>query len=293
MSVIAHSFGTHVLMKIIADHPEVRWNRIILCGSVVREDFPLQQYLERFFPPILNEIGTADYWPALAESIGWGYGSVGSTGFNRPPVVSRWHQGFTHSKFLTKAFCENQWVPFLRDGTIFRGDAPHALPLGIRLLASMPLRWLVPIAATVCIAIGLITTNLPFRSNNDLPARNRDFDVIDYVIPDRESTPVDSFSYSPAGSASPFTIPMRWEKKTASGVEYWVSKSKDEVMVSRFDIWRRIFKDSCPGTVVFMQGEFGDQVFIPDIETGCDQLFWRRLSARTGWQRLGQIDFRK
>jgi pimeloyl-ACP methyl ester carboxylesterase len=82
MSVIAHSFGTYVLMQIIAVHPELRWNRIILCGSVVKEDFQLHQYLDRFTAPILNEIGTKDYWPALAESIGWDYGSVGSTGFN-------------------------------------------------------------------------------------------------------------------------------------------------------------------------------------------------------------------
>jgi pimeloyl-ACP methyl ester carboxylesterase len=82
VSVIAHSFGTYVMAKIMADYPELRWHRIIFCGSVVSESFPLHQFLERFQYPILNDVGTRDIWPALAESVTWGYGSVGSYGFN-------------------------------------------------------------------------------------------------------------------------------------------------------------------------------------------------------------------
>jgi hypothetical protein len=57
MSVISHSFGTYVISKIIAEYPEFQWERIIFCGSVVRDDFRFDQVLERFRHPLLNEVG--------------------------------------------------------------------------------------------------------------------------------------------------------------------------------------------------------------------------------------------
>ena len=144
-SIISHSFGSYVVSRIMAEHPEHKWHRIIFCGSVVREDFELHHLLERFDPPILNEVGAADYWPALAESVTWGYGSVGSTGFNRPPVRSRWHANFRHSDFLTRSFTQKYWVPFLRDGTFVAGDEASALPWWIGALTHFPLRWTAPI----------------------------------------------------------------------------------------------------------------------------------------------------
>jgi pimeloyl-ACP methyl ester carboxylesterase len=142
MSVISHSFGTYVVSRIVADYPEFQWERIIFCGSVVREDFRFDQVLERFRHPLLNEVGTRDYWPALAESLGWGYGSVGSTGFNRPPVETRWHKGFRHSDFLTEKFCDDFWVPFLRGEKARQGDKATELPLRIRAITWFPVRWL-------------------------------------------------------------------------------------------------------------------------------------------------------
>lgn len=153
MSVICHSFGTYVIGKILTDYPEFQWHRVIFCGSVVREDFRFDQVLERFKHPLLNEVGTRDFWPAMAESVGWGYGSVGSTGFNRPPVETRWHLGFRHSDFLTEKFCIDYWVPFLRDGKRMQGDKPAELPLHIRAMTWIPLRWIV-LAACFSFAFG-------------------------------------------------------------------------------------------------------------------------------------------
>src|SRR5882724_11944582 len=45
LSVISHSFGTYVIAKILLEVPDLEWDRVIFCGSVVREDFPLQQVL--------------------------------------------------------------------------------------------------------------------------------------------------------------------------------------------------------------------------------------------------------
>ncbi len=154
MSTISHSFGTYVVSRIIAQNPEFHWDRIIFCGSVVREDFPFDQVLDRFNPPLLNEIGTRDYLPALAESAGWGHGSVGSTGFNRPPVETRWHSGLKHSDFLTEGFCTKFWVPFLQGQKAEQGSRPTALPLWIRAITWLPLRW--PILAVLSAAVLLL-----------------------------------------------------------------------------------------------------------------------------------------
>jgi pimeloyl-ACP methyl ester carboxylesterase len=142
MSVISHSFGTYVVSRILTDYSEFKWHRVIFCGSVVREDFRFDHVLDRFDPPLLNEVGTKDFLPALAESAGWGYGSVGSTGFNRPPVETRWHDGYSHSDFLTEKFCNEFWIPFLRGEKPRRGDKAAHLPLWITSITWLPLRWL-------------------------------------------------------------------------------------------------------------------------------------------------------
>jgi pimeloyl-ACP methyl ester carboxylesterase len=167
MSVIAHSFGTYVVSRILLEEPGLQWDRVIFCGSVVREDFPLDKVLARFRHPLLNEIGTKDYLPALAESAGWDYGSVGSTGFNRPPVQSRWHKGFRHSDFLTEKFCKAAWVDFLHGEKPSRGDEPSAMPPWIPILTAIPLRWL--ILAILAIALTLVIPPL-FRTAVQLDA---------------------------------------------------------------------------------------------------------------------------
>ena len=124
ISVIAHSFGTYIVGHIIKENFDVKFNRIIFCGSVLPYDFPFENCLGRFTPDILNEVGIKDIWPAFAESITAGYGSAGTFGFNRALVYDRWHNGAHHGYFLRKEFCKKYWLPFLKDGTKVR-DSPQ------------------------------------------------------------------------------------------------------------------------------------------------------------------------
>lgn len=101
ISVIAHSFGTHVIALLLRDEFDTRFHRMIFCGSVVQYDFPFEQCVGRFEPELLNEVGTDDIWPAIAESVTVGYGSAGTYGFRRPLVRDRWHNGAQHGFFLT------------------------------------------------------------------------------------------------------------------------------------------------------------------------------------------------
>jgi hypothetical protein len=156
LSVIAHSFGSYIVARILETEFDRHWDRIIFCGSVIREDFPLEQYLTRFQPPILNEIGTRDIWPAIAAAVTWGYGSVGSHGFQSPAVSERWHSGFAHSDFLTPAFCTKFWVPFLREGTVVEADRPSALPRWVNILTTLPLRWIISASLAVALSAPVV-----------------------------------------------------------------------------------------------------------------------------------------
>jgi len=126
-SIIAHSFGTFLVAGILQTAPELTFCRIIFCGSVVRHRFRVSDYDHRFEGELINEVGTKDIWPVLAETSTTGYGSAGTYGFRRSGVRDRWHNGKTHSAFLTPDFCEIYWVPYLRDGAIIE-DAPEAQP---------------------------------------------------------------------------------------------------------------------------------------------------------------------
>jgi hypothetical protein len=165
VSVIAHSFGSYIVARILETEFDRHWDRIIVCGSVVREDFPLEQYLARFQPPILNEIGTRDVWPAIAAAVTWGYGSVGSHGFQSPAVSERWHSGFAHSDFLTPAFCTKFWVPFLRDGTVVEADPPSALPRWVNILTTLPLRWIISASLAVALSAPFLASFQALKLN--------------------------------------------------------------------------------------------------------------------------------
>jgi len=141
ISFIAHSFGTYILVDIIARSFDLKINRIVLCGSVVRYHFPFEQLSNRFKAPVLNEVGTADPWPAVAESVTTGYGAAGTFGFRRPGVKDRFHNDQGHGYFLTSEFCRKYWLPFFENGTIVPGDLPAKPPaFWVRALSVLKLK---------------------------------------------------------------------------------------------------------------------------------------------------------
>lgn len=258
MSVISHSFGTFVIAQILADRPEFEWHRIIFCGSVVRDDFRLDLNLRRFHQPLMNEVGSKDFLPALAESVTWGYGSVGSNGYNAVGVDTRWHTGFHHSDFLTEAFCQKYWIPFLRDGTKVAGDKPSELPWWIRLITGLPSRWLqlvIPILFLFFVLPGLIPGDPPARADEKTQMR-----LISFVLhrPGESFEPGDRYWTRP--------VPDRWIERYPSGIK------------SNFNVNRRTSVGGCDGVIVSKQGEASLELFIPD--RGCEPMVikWRRRS---------------
>jgi pimeloyl-ACP methyl ester carboxylesterase len=159
-SFVAHSFGTFIVTKFLAENEDFRVSRLILCGSVLPRTYSfvdLSSRLEETNTPgkkIVSECGTHDIWPVLAERITKRYGPSGTFGSNDARVHSRWHSYMRHSGFLTETFCRKFWIPFLKNGNLVPGARNvNEIPWYIRLLSRLPLKSIVvavPVLALLC-----------------------------------------------------------------------------------------------------------------------------------------------
>jgi len=123
--IIAHSFGTYALVEIMKANPLVRFDRIILCGSIVSQNFNWDDLKDQIeMPPnghlrdyIVNECGARDIWPILAQTTTFGFGSTGTFGFGASEVRDRYHD-VPHSGYFEDKFIEDYWLPFLNENRI-------------------------------------------------------------------------------------------------------------------------------------------------------------------------------
>jgi len=114
ISILAHSFGTYIVTDILRKYPELQIQHLILCGSVVSRDFPWSEVRSRIKGVVINDCGTRDIWPALAELLSGSYDATGVVGIG-DPARDRFHN-FGHSGFFAEQFTRTQWLP------LFRGD---------------------------------------------------------------------------------------------------------------------------------------------------------------------------
>jgi hypothetical protein len=166
-SVIAHSFGTYVIAQLLKTQFNIKFRRVIFCGSVVRYNFPFEQFSARYSDQILNEVGTADPWPAVAESVTFGYGSAGTYGFRRPSIRDRFHNGAGHGYFLSSDFCQKFWVPYLQSNKIEGGDDRAKYPsLWVLLLTIFNVKYLLLLAGALFLARALLFQKPYYHSLN-------------------------------------------------------------------------------------------------------------------------------
>ena len=154
ISALAHSFGTYALMHAIRD-PSLELSRIILCGSVLPEEFDIERYFYATEDTgILNDCGVRDPWPVFAKCFTWGYGASGTFGFGTVAIKDRLFP-FSHSQFFHRDFVSKYWVPFIRDGSIVPTDAEAALSPGLSILSaaivSVPIRLVTSLAVICCL----------------------------------------------------------------------------------------------------------------------------------------------
>jgi pimeloyl-ACP methyl ester carboxylesterase len=156
VSVIAHSFGTYVVSRLLDQEPSIRLNRVVFCGSVVPPRYNWHRIAGKIDnKPVVNECGTRDPWPVLA-TLTLGYGASGTFGFQHTEVLNRFHD-LAHSGFFRSEFYEIHWVPLW-----LQPDAPPKSlayrppsPGWLNLLGIFPLRWILAIA--IALIIGFLS----------------------------------------------------------------------------------------------------------------------------------------
>lgn len=138
MSVVAHSFGSFAIAVILRERPDIGLVRLLFCGAVVPRRYRWDQIGNRVKERVLNECGTRDIWPVLAQSSTLGYGATGTFGFGDPRVEDRYHD-CGHSAFLHEDFVRKYWVPWFKNGHLVPGLNHSKHPWWI-LLCSL-IRW--------------------------------------------------------------------------------------------------------------------------------------------------------
>ncbi|MCZ4331112.1 hypothetical protein [Castellaniella denitrificans] len=151
VSVVAHSFGTYLLAKMLEDATDVRVNRVILCGSIISTEYRWDK-VESRVGAIVNEVAVSDFWPVLAKASSWGYGSSGTSGFKTQAVHDRYHRG-GHSSFFDDGHMEQYWLPFLKDGQIVKSEetSRRKISFWISALHVFPLKTMCAVAV-FCVA---------------------------------------------------------------------------------------------------------------------------------------------
>lgn len=145
---VGHSFGTYILGQILKENPDIRPHRLLLCGSIIPEDFRWDQLSNRP-QEVLNEAGSRDIWPILAKALTWGYGSSGTFGF-MGYVRDRYHN-IGHSDYFEPGFAEKFWVPWIQTGKVesteFETELRPSTPWFKNLIEVLPIKSLVLAAA--------------------------------------------------------------------------------------------------------------------------------------------------
>lgn len=114
--IIAHSFGTYIVSRAFEIYPELRCDRLILCGSIVRCDYSWELLQARGqVQRVLNDFGKLDVWSRFVEWVVEDAGPSGAVGFksDSPALVQREHPEFRHSDYFYKENFEQNWLRFL------------------------------------------------------------------------------------------------------------------------------------------------------------------------------------
>lgn len=112
-SIIAHSFGTRIVADAIEHNPEIKFDKVIFCGSIVRDDFDWPSHIaRRQVNFVRNDYGRLDIWPRMAKTFIAGSGSSGTGGFASADLMLSQHPfpKYRHSDYFNRTHFERYWI---------------------------------------------------------------------------------------------------------------------------------------------------------------------------------------
>jgi hypothetical protein len=114
-SIVAHSFGTYILGYSLLRYKNIRFDKVILCGSILPQDFPWTAILDRGqVTAVRNEYGAKDVWSKLAHWLVAGTGPSGQSGFwfSHPNLMQE-RFDFEHSEYFNRGHIIDSWLKFM------------------------------------------------------------------------------------------------------------------------------------------------------------------------------------
>jgi hypothetical protein len=114
-SVVAHSFGTYILGYTLLRFDFIRFNKVILCGSILPRDFPWDRLIERGqVQAVRNEYGVRDPWVKRVCCFVRGTGPSGASGFTcKHDRLEQEEFEYDHGDYFGTDHMEDRWLPFL------------------------------------------------------------------------------------------------------------------------------------------------------------------------------------
>ena len=118
-SIIAHSFGTYIVAKSLELYDGVRFDTVILCGSIIPTDFDWQTIIQNGqVRRVLNECAKKDIVVKAAPYVIHDAGASGAYGFDirNEQICQRYISKFGHSDYLHRLNFATSWIKFLEGG---------------------------------------------------------------------------------------------------------------------------------------------------------------------------------
>lgn len=119
ISIIAHSFGTYITANAMRVYPQIKFDTVVFCGSIVETDFPWTQIIANGqVKRVLNEYGGMDFWAGTVANFVNDAGPSGRFGFEDQghAIQQRHYPGFRHSDYFKPLHYRETWIPFLGGG---------------------------------------------------------------------------------------------------------------------------------------------------------------------------------
>jgi hypothetical protein len=166
VSIIAHSFGTYAVSRILSENPNLKIERLILSGSIVPRSYRWDYVDSRLATDVVNDYGTRDIWPVLAKCLSWGYGDTGRHGFGRGATVRDRGHNYSHSEFFNEQFVRTYWKPWFESNDFVSSpweESAPPTPWWLSVLSVLPLQWfLIALVIVLLVWIGYaIRPNVP------------------------------------------------------------------------------------------------------------------------------------
>ncbi len=157
VSVIAHSFGTHVVTRALQRYPSISLRYVIFCGGLVRKRYGWEElFRDGRAEKVVNECCLRDVLPVLARLFVVTMDSSGVFGFIDTPeraqrFKNRPFAAYGHGGCFYEGHYREFWAPIFRGDDIADGpDRGASPPLLFRLLELIP-----PLLAKALVLAGI------------------------------------------------------------------------------------------------------------------------------------------